>query len=114
MLTSRVRYIFHRVTNMKVMIFNSIHAANVFSRIQGIENITGEKVELRVSEIMQYLIQQADEEEDPVRAEIFREYGEEIIALKNDLMNKLARLEEMDWFKEIYLYSECGMVVMTF
>lgn len=99
---------------MKVMIFSSIHAANVISRIQGLENLTGEKIELRVSDIMQFLIQHADEEEHPERAEIFREYGEEIIALKNDLMNKLARLEEIEWFKEIYLYSECGMVVMTF
>ena len=99
---------------MKVMIFNSEHASNILGRIQKVEEMTGNKIELKIGDVIETLIHNAEEEDYPERAAILTQYGEEIIALKNDLMNKLTRLEELGWFKEIYLYSDDGMVVMTF
>lgn len=111
---------------MRVLIVSSEHVETVIDQIKSIdetkccnfeehdENTVNNKH--AIGEIIELLLSNEGSAElsEEVMQLVQENYGDEIIKLKDDIMNKLAKLNESEWFKEIYLHEEINGVLLIY
>lgn len=98
---------------MNVIIIKSVHCVNITSRISTIDKMLGDdspSIDLRIGELVEKIV--SDPEAD-VGADALLRYGPELHCLVEDIMNKLAKADCQEWFKDVYLVPDSGGMVLV-
>lgn len=111
---------------MRVLIVSSDHVASIIGQIDKVEenrccnfdehDQSDTKNKYAIGQIIEMLLSDEGSSElsEDTLADIKENYGEEIIKLKDDIMNKLSKLNESEWFNEIYLHEEINSVLLIY
>lgn len=98
---------------MNVIIINSVHCENITKRISAIDRMLGDdnpSIDLRIGELVEKIV---TDPEDGIGADALLRYGPELHSLVEDIMNKLAKTDCQEWFKDVYLVPNSGGMVLV-
>lgn len=98
---------------MNVIIINSIHCENITNRVSAIDKMLGDdnpSIDLRIGELVEKIVSDPEEGAD---ADALLRYGPDLYSLVEDIMNKLAKANHTEWFKDVYLVPNSGGMVLV-